>query len=246
MTDSKKNERKPAKPKAVLGDHKRVGKRFIPPMAQLGISDVRWIESLAPEFLWIALLHDRLGFARGAEVARLVAQAFQETDASLGWCAAISSFGTLAEDSRPQFIAAVLKNGVADELALALGALHEHYPGHPLAFALPAEAKGDISSLKRVVGLLLGSRADVDAMRTQATAVYLACTGGWLKVLADSALADFPEVERYPDTDKSQRVASSVRAALNGLTIKVPTSEWPRYFWNRGLELEPCSPAGNQ
>ena len=43
MKDSKKNkDKKPAKPKAVLGDHKRVGKKFIPPMAQLGLTDVRW------------------------------------------------------------------------------------------------------------------------------------------------------------------------------------------------------------
>ena len=245
MKDSNKGK-KPTKRQAVLADHKRVGKRFIPLMAQLGISDVRWIESLSPEFLWIALLHDRLGFARGAEVARLVAHAFKETDSSVGWCAAMSSFSKLAESARPRFIAAVRKTGVADELASALGALHAHYPAHPLAFALPADANGDLSSFKRVVGSLLGSRSDVDAMRTQATAVYLAFTGGWLKILADSALADFPEVERYPETDKSQLVASSVRAALNGLTTQMPTSEWPRYFWNRGLELEPCSLPGAQ
>ena len=210
-------------------------------MAQLGISDVRWIESLAPEFLWIALLHDRLGFSRGAEVARLVAQAFKATDASLGWCAAMSSFANLPENVRPQFVAALAGSGIADELSLSLGALHAHYPSHPLAFALSAEANGELASLKRVVGSLLGSRADVDAMRTQATAVYMAFTGGWLHILADSTLADFPEVERYPDTEKSQLVASSVRAALNGLTIQMQTSDWPRYFWNRGLELEPCT-----
>ena len=83
-------------------------------------------------------------------------------------------------------------------------------------------------------------------MRTQATAVYLAHTGGWLKLRGDSALADFPEVERYPNTEKSRLVASSVRAALNGLMVTMPSSDWPRYFWNRGLELEPCTLPGAQ
>lgn len=241
MSDSKKKDKQTPKPKPVLTDHRRIGKRFVPPMAELGISDVKWIESLAPEFLWIALLHDRLGFARGAEVARLVAEAVKSVDPSLGWCAAMSGFAKLPESVRPQFIVALTRSGVREELALALGALHAHYESHPLAFALPAEAVGELSALKRVVASLLRSRADVDSMRTQATAVYLAFTGGWLHVRAESPLADFPEVERYPDTEKSQLVASSVRAALNGLTIKMPTSEWPRYFWNRGLALEPCS-----
>ncbi|HEY4178848.1 MAG TPA: hypothetical protein VGM90_18505 [Kofleriaceae bacterium] len=236
MKDSKKT-----KEPSVLADHKRVGKRFIPPMAQLGMSDVRWVESLAPEFLWIALLHDVLGFKRGAEIARVVADACKATDPSLGWCASMSSFSTLSEEMRPHFNAALADNGVADEMARALGALHAHYPAHPLSFALPADATGELSTLKRVVGLLIGSRADVHAMRTQATAVYLALTGGWLHVQAESVLADFSDVERYPDTEKSQLVASAVRAALNGLTIQMPTSDWPRYFWNRGLELEPCT-----
>lgn len=246
MSDPKNKGEPMPKLKPVLADHKRVGKRFVPLMAELGLSDVKWIESLAPEFLWIALLHDRLGFARGAEVARLVAEAVKSADSSLGWCAAMSSFAKLTESARPQFIAALANSGVLEELALALGALHVHYPSHPLAFALPADAVGELSELKRVAASLLNSRADVDAMRTQATAVYLAFTGGWLHVLAESALADFSEVERYPDTEKSRLVASSVRAALNGLTIKMPTSDWPRYFWNRGLELEPCSLPGEQ
>jgi hypothetical protein len=246
MSDPKKKGAKPAKPKAVLADHKRVGKRFIPPMAQLGLSDVKWVESLAPEFLWIALLHEHLGFARGAEVARLVAESVKATDPSIGWCAAMSSFTQLTENARPSFLSAIEQHGIAEELAVALGALHVHYPSHPLAFALRDGATGELSSLKRVVASLLQSRADVEAMRTQASAVYVAFTGGWLKLRAESALADFPEVERYPTTDKSQLVASSVRAALNGLTIQMPRSDWPRYFWNRGLELEPCTPPGAQ
>ena len=240
------NDKKKQKPKAVLADHKRVGKRFIPPMAQLGMSDVRWVESLAPEFLWLALLHDRLGFSRGAEVARLVAEAFKSVAPSLGWCGAMSTFEQLPETARPSFVSALATRRLQDELGRALGGLHVHYPSHPLAFAMPEEARGDLSSLKRVVASLIEWRSDAEAMRAQATAIYMAFTGGWLHIRADSALADFPEVERYPDTEKSQLVASSVRATLNVLTIQIAATNWPRYFWNRGLELEACSNAGEE
>lgn len=242
----KSDDKRGQKPKPVLADHKRVGKKFLPPMAQLGLSDVRWVESLAPEFLWLALLHDRLGFARGAEVACVVADSFKSAAPSLGWCGAMSTFQRLPEAARPAFVSDLAARAVRDELRLALRDLHAHYPFHPLAFVMGDEATGDLSTLKRVVASLIGWRSDVEAMRAQATAVYLALKGGWLHVRSDSALADFREVERYPDTEKSQRVASSVRATLNVLTIQIAPTDWPRYFWNRGLELEACSTAGEE
>ena len=43
----------------VLGDHRRVGKRFVPPfVAMLGqLQYVKWIDDLLPEVLWLASAH---------------------------------------------------------------------------------------------------------------------------------------------------------------------------------------------
>ena len=61
----------------VLSDHKRVGKKFIPPLiAELGpISEVRWINDLVPELVWLALLSERYGLEVGADFARRLALA---------------------------------------------------------------------------------------------------------------------------------------------------------------------------
>lgn len=41
----------------VLLDHKKVGKRFVPPLLQLGpLGEIKWIDCILPELLWLGLL----------------------------------------------------------------------------------------------------------------------------------------------------------------------------------------------
>ena len=56
----------------VLADHKKVGKKFIPPfVAKLGpLDEVRWVNDLVPELVWLTLLSDRHGRKRGVDLAR--------------------------------------------------------------------------------------------------------------------------------------------------------------------------------
>jgi len=71
----------------------------------------------------------------------------------------------------------------------------------------------------------------------------LAFDSGMLKVNKDLALAKFPEIEKYPHTELSKRVASGIRSTLNvffGSDSYSAPSNWPCYFWNRGLEIDAC------
>jgi hypothetical protein len=76
----------------------------------------------------------------------------------------------------------------------------------------------------------------------QANGVYIAFVTGKLQVAPGLSLANFPAIEKYPETEESRRVASGVRMAVNmfiGMAEQSP-NDWQKYFWNRGLELEPC------
>jgi hypothetical protein len=60
----------------VLSDHKRIGKRFIPPLLQLqAFTEVSWRDQGLPELLWIGLLNDEYGHSKGTELALAVARA---------------------------------------------------------------------------------------------------------------------------------------------------------------------------
>ena len=80
-------------------------------------------------------------------------------------------------------------------------------------------------------------------MMVQATAIWLAFDSGALKVFKGLALANFPEIEKYPNTELSEKVAASIRSSIY-MFFSEPhyraSSNWPKYFWNRGLDIDGC------
>jgi hypothetical protein len=89
----------------------------------------------------------------------------------------------------------------------------------------------------------LFDRKGEEATFTQANALYIAFVTEKLKVTENVILAGFPKIQDYPNTEISKQIASSVRATTNvifGGDILTAT-DWPKYFWNQGLHLEPCN-----
>lgn len=81
-------------------------------------------------------------------------------------------------------------------------------------------------------------------MMVQANVVWLAFDAGILKVQEGIPLAEFPEIEYYPNTELSRKIGSCIRAMLNGFfgpnESSFTSGYWPAYFWNRGLVIEEC------
>lgn len=76
-----------------------------------------------------------------------------------------------------------------------------------------------------------------------ALAIYATFALDMLRVDPSVSLSKFPEVENYPHTEISIRVAASVRSTclmLVGSNVVEPKLfDWLSYFWNTGLLLEP-------
>jgi hypothetical protein len=77
----------------------------------------------------------------------------------------------------------------------------------------------------------------------QAQVLYMGFVLGKLLVKRGLALADFPEVQNYPNSDKSLRVGaavcSSVNMAAGRMLPKYSEDTWVQYFWRRSLDLSP-------
>lgn len=59
-----------------------------------------------------------------------------------------------------------------------------------------------------------------------------------------SALLNWRALESYPDDENARGIGALCRSAMNMMFIHPlyqPNAWWPDYFWNRGLELEPCT-----
>lgn len=236
--------------KPVLSDHKRVKSKLITPFNDLlgPTRDVSWINTMIPELLWIALLHDAHGDRCAVEIvtrftraARAYASAFSDTV-----FAAAGKFSELPEGALSTIMAGLDIDCVI-AMRTALTPLSAWYPAHPLntihAFPNPEPDRAMLEHLRRLVGGMY-ARSDRATMMPQATAIWLAFDAGRLKVAPDISLASFPKIEEYPTTELLQRIGASIRASLNQMfgegQMMASDGHWPVAFWNHGLQLEPC------
>lgn len=232
---------------SVLGDHRRAKSKLVTPFNDAfgPICEVSWINTMVPELLWIALLQDAWGPRRGVEIITAFTRDLRASDPARErtiWAAA-GKFASLP--------AGVLRGVVdnqryEDDLCGPLAPLHVYYPSHPMSeLSQPDQLvqSPDLGVLKTLLNDLF-DRSSTSATMVQATATWLAFDAGRLKVSAGLALADFPRIEDYPNTEQSERIAGSIRATINQMfgdtDLLASESDWPTKFWNRGLELEPC------
>ncbi len=234
----------------VLADHKKVGKKFIPPfLAKLGpLGEVRWVNDLVPELVWLALLSDRHGRERGVDLARRLALAAVDARGSKprSWFALASTYAELSASEQEAAVAKLEKDDAAQEIRTALSPLLMFYSECPLRFlfADPPECEDDsLDKFKDVLATIF-DRWDTPGTFEQATAVYIAFCSGMLKVFKGPALANLSAIEEFPNTEESQHVASAARSTVSILYENIKTDQspvWISYFWRRGLELDDCT-----
>lgn len=233
----------------ILLDHKKIGKKFVPPFIdKLGstFQETSWIKLSIPELVWIALLNNRYGYQQGADLALSLARATKEATGKIEWYATLSSFSSLTRMQSSKIIEILKQEGKLDKLVTGLASLNYYYPKCSLRFLkkkiiLKKEDKeAYLSEIKNVL-LNLFDKTSQEATFIQANAIYICFVLGKLQVTSKSSLANFPEIENYPHTEESKKIASAIRALINGFIgdTKNKTS-WPQDFWNRGLEIDGC------
>ncbi len=243
-------KRGPRKEQRILKDHKKIGKKFVPPLAQLGLTDVYWVNDILPELFWMALLNERHGLAHGAKLCVELAKAAMATKRGRRkpWFGTMSSYVKLTDNQKRRIVVAVEDLGLLQDLRAGLKPLVQCYPECPLSFlfgnSLPKGPRtvADLEFIKGTLESLFDRRGEA-ATWCQANAIYIAFVTDKLKVAKGLALADFPEIQDFPNTDKSRLIASAVRAMVTGFFgegLRDEKAGWSKYFWNRGLELENC------
>jgi hypothetical protein len=238
--------------KAVLADHRRKGKRFIPPfVTELGsLEEVGWLDYSLPELVWLAVLNERCGLERGADLAVSLAKEAEKVCAGeiKKWFAPLSIYDRqLGTGQKNDVLKALRRLRKLGPLKGALCSFISLYPACPLNFlfenTLPSidTSNEEFKKFKNLLSKLYDKRT-IEATFMQADAIYIAFVTDKLRASKGTSLANFPGIEKYPRTEESQRIAGACRATINGFigSDRDMTSEWPRYFWNRGLELEPC------
>lgn len=241
--------------RGVLKDHKRVGRKLVPPLlAVMGnqYAPYSWARELVPEFLWIALFIDRCGFRNGVELARTLATAASEVCGRepRPMFARITSFNNLSDDEKHQLLEKIgasnrrsISNGIIDMDRLGIN--------HPLNFftaggAVDVGPKEDFGELLQE----LYDRHSRASALTIATAFYLGVCQHKIKLPHGMGIRlrdEFQNIEDYPDTDGSQAAASFFRASAAMFLMgdeeapqKSERADWLNHFWDRVGKHGPC------
>jgi hypothetical protein len=239
--------------KRILGDHRKKGNALIPPFVdQLGnIREISWRDTILPELVWLALIHERYGDKKSVELVTFFTRSVRSI---LGTSEKKSLFLTsefyeITPSQQKDIMDKIANAPETEKIREALKPLYSLYPECPLSFIFRINEGADLSmesglDTMRVIVTKLFNRTERFTTMVQATAIWTMFDAGALVVNEGLALARFPEIENYPKTEISTRVASGIRATLNmsasSFFVRAKTPNWSSYFWNRGLELSAC------
>jgi hypothetical protein len=241
----KNSEKKSGK---VLDSYQKVGTKFVPPLLQAFKFDyISWSSQNMPELVWWDVLADKGSLRFSATVAEEIAKYFKAKNKQDRWWAFISDYSHISDEDAQELKAHLSDVNVLPQMAASLNDFLYLYPGCPISKLLDLRPTGlvDTGYLPRFENRLgkLEDKRSRSGVLVQAQAIYMAFISGRLHVKADLALADFPAVENYPNTEKSIEVGASICAAVNMLAgdalPKYPEDAWVQYFWKRSLELRP-------
>lgn len=245
MSDKKREQ---GKPKKVLADYKKVGSTFVPPMIhRVGPWEfTSWSSQTLPELIWWDVIADRFSNRFAAQIAEEIAKHFKAKDAGKCWWAFVSDYAKLGAADIHDLKEHLKRANVLEPLVEALANFVTLYPECPLSqFLDHPPGIVDTQFLSHFTDRMaeLENKRSRSGVLIQAQAIYMGFVLGKLHVFKGLALADFPEVEKYPSTELSQRVGASICASVNGLAgemlPKFQEDTWVQYFWERSLELSP-------
>jgi hypothetical protein len=196
----------------ILDGYKKVGTAFVPPIVhRVGPWDhVRWATQTMPELIWWDVLADRVSHRFAAKVAEEVAKYFKPKEKCDCWWAFISDYARLGADDMHGLKQHLRQENVLGQLIESLVDFLNLYPECPISGFLDELPTGivDVSYLRRFENRMkdLEDKRSRNGVLVQAQAVYMGFVLGKLHVRQGLALADFPEVQHYPTTERSKQV----------------------------------------
>lgn len=230
--------------------YKKSGKKYTPPILQLGdFSGVHWIDELIPELFWIGILQNECGFGNGSNIVSKIAELTSQITADRGtWFAPISCYKYLTDDEKSKLKQELNRIGLLNYLQKAFSNVVNYYPDFPLRFLIDSKIeikdKKELEKFKSFLGIIF-DRTSIPANLIQGVALDLIFrTNIDFKISSNTSLAEFPKFQEYPVTEISKNVASSIRSTINFIYSNFHESKfgnsWQIYFWNRGLQIDNC------
>jgi len=236
------------KKKGVLQDHKQVGKRFVPPLLQLrNVKDVSFVKHLFPHLVWMGLMNDRFGYARGVrlsiDLAKITHSALrEEKHMNFALC---GSYSFLSPEAKSKIVIECDEKGWLNDIRRALAPLTLQYDDFPMAFLgigdLDVKSGVLLQELKRTVGKCI-NKYETPGLVPQTNLIMVQAVTGGLNISKDIQMPDFDSIIKDPDSEAAKRAAAFVRAGSLAMCMpdELMLEKWSKSFWNQGGKVDSC------
>lgn len=235
------------KKRKILDGHKRVGKRFIPPMKQLStIKSTSYVNDILPELIWIGLLNEKYGYIHTSRMLERLFVIVDEVSANelQGSVALISAYKQLSSDHKDIIRTRLDKEGILDLIRNGIAPLTLLYDNCPLNFLGPPSIVLGNSELVMIIKSCVGKVIDkyeTPGIVLNGAVLISRLVTNKIKFAPHIELPDFNSVIDSPDSDEAKHAAGFMRAnALSEFAMQNIDPAWAEHFWNRGIELSPC------
>jgi hypothetical protein len=234
------------KKKKILEGHKKVGKKFIPPVMQWpGFREVNWVNDIIPELIWIAVLQKKLGYRIANEAMAELHTMYIDVCDTKYLHSFFSSYDALSKVAKESLKKKFGESKYFDKLFEGLKDIQYYYPEHPLQFLYEGhkidESDVSIQVIKDSLKEILERRSEGGTI-AQAAVLFNSMATGKFNAPAGSIFCEFGEIDNYPKTDKSRQLASSIRAVINAFMSTENRNidcEWGKSFWQKSFIIEP-------
>ena len=238
---------KPAKTK-VLSGHTRVGKKFFPPAARFGWTEVHYVERILPEIAWLGYFIERFGTERGLEFVETflrICYSIKSSGAKFFFC---SAFRSLTASEWASIRKACKAKGIFLEVLDALTPYVRCYPNNnPLQnfFEERIDVKkpsvSDVERARAVISQLFDRRSQAASV-VQSIIPKIEIEIGKFHVPQDYPFVDFDSIITAFGSEHTDSLCSHVRMHANSSFMMCEGQigpSWARDFWNRGKDLAP-------
>jgi len=222
-------------------DHEQNGKILKPPINYIFQKngwkvEYRWLSHelyVVPEIIWLDLLASELGENDSSNIFTEISNIANKHVYPFGLLN--SCFINLNEVAIKEIREKLTLMGYLSELELILSDFLNLYPNNPLNKVLNSNKLYAIGNINKVKNSLLALNDRISYRNTMALAnvIYPAAISGIIRGM--TTLANPSELLNYPNTEVSQKMASSVRASskiIYNLLIKDHPSKWNKDFWH--------------
>lgn len=235
--------------KKVLSDHKQVGKKFIPPAAQYGWTELHYVEWILPEIIWIGYFTKLFGAKKGIELVTTFIETcyFLRDWGFLPEFSLLSNYGKLTPEEWLKIRKKLKAKGIFLECLDAFTPFVRCYPtGNPFTNLFDeskttAPSESDIALTREVVSSVFDRRSK-EACIVQSVVFRIDLKVGKHQVPVDYPYSNFDVLIDAFESEYAKDVAAHVRMHINStyqFYSKQMGDAWARYFWNRGKELVP-------